>query len=283
MSESIKQVQTTRVNSGIHKRCADSLAVEEPLEIVLLFVRDGHTVRESLSITMRTPGNDHALVLGFLFTEGVIRSSDDVIDISHRGSEALKHGDSNVIQVTLAAHVQVDTGRLQRNFYVSSSCGVCGKASLEALEAIGAQPILGDNFHCHESVIHSLTDKLATHQALFHSTGGTHAAAAFTPKGELLNLHEDVGRHNAMDKLLGSLLRQKRTDFNSLGVVVSARASFELLQKAAMAGFPVLVAVGAASSLAVELAEEFEITLIGFNRDNSFNLYTRADRIRHLE
>lgn len=283
MNSSIITVSTERVQSNVRSHHSDQLAVEEPLEIVLAFHESGTPRRKSVAITMRTPGADFELVRGFLYSEGIITSSNDIVDMKHRGSDALKAGSSNVVQVTLRPTLEIEIDRLQRHFYTSSSCGVCGKASLEAIETAGANPILNDNFQIDPSAIFALDKLLNAHQSIFTATGGTHAAAAFTHTGVIKCLREDVGRHNAMDKLVGELLHKNQHGFHHLGVAVSGRASFELLQKAAMAGFPVLVAVGAPSSLAVELAVEFEITLVGFMRNSSFNIYNRADRIAKME
>ncbi len=254
----------------------DQLAVEEPLEIRLQSFANGQTDRRGLAITMRTPGHDQELALGFLMGEGIIHSIDDVARCEHSGSQALRDGSSNVIQVQLHPGVAVDLDRLQRHFYTSSSCGVCGKASLEALEAIGAEPMSSAEFTTKPQQLLALGEALPGMQSVFQETGGLHAAVLFDSQGEVLCLREDVGRHNAMDKVCGYLLQ---TQLPPCAVLVSGRASFELMQKALMSGIECLVAVGAPSSLAVDFAREYNMTLIGFMRDNRFNIYAGKERI----
>ena len=257
----------------------DVVAAEEPLEIRLGFsTADGRTAR-SVSITMRTPGNDADLAAGFLFTESIIRSADDIDAIAACGPPAPDTGNHNVIRVELSPNVEVDLGRLQRHFYTTSSCGVCGKTSLDALRATGiaAPPVNEPKFS--QSVITTLPDRLRRAQQTFDETGGLHAAAAFDADGQLLVTMEDVGRHNAVDKVIGALLQRALLPAHELGLMVSGRASFELMQKAAVAGMPLLAAVSAPSSLAVALAREFGITLIGFLRGETFNVYAGGERL----
>jgi FdhD protein len=231
---------------------ADVLAVEEPLEI-----RVGE---KNISVTMRTPGDDFDLAVGFLFTEGII-GRDDVESIRHWGSP-------NVVRVALRDGVVLDASKLDRHFYTTSSCGICGKTSIEALRVV-VEP-LPDAPPVRASVIHGLPSMLETGQATFRRTGGLHGAAIFSAEGELVCLREDVGRHNAVDKAIGALFREGRT---GAILMVSGRASFEIVQKAIVARIGVLAAVGAPSSLAVELARELNLTLLGFVRDDRFNIY----------
>jgi len=241
----------------------DLLAVEEPLEI-----RIGD---KTISITMRTPGNDPELAAGFLFTEGILQGSGQIKDIQ---------GFRNSVTVQLNPEVEVDFERLQRNFYTTSSCGVCGKASIEALRMQGC-PVLPRNSAAMEAaVIHRLPQAQRDEQAVFERTGGLHAAALFDFQGNLILLREDVGRHNAVDKLIGAEMLAGRTPLSDKLLLVSGRASFELTQKALMAGIPVLAAVGAPSSLAVETAQRFNMTLLGFVRDGRFNIYSGTERIQ---
>ena len=257
----------------------DRVAVEEPLEIRLGYgTPDGHTA-SSISITMRTPGDDAELALGFLFSESIIQSAGDVLSIEHSGPPAPDTGSHNIIRIDLAAHVDVDIGRLQRNFYTTSSCGVCGKSSLDALRVIGAESIEGDKGRFTKDVLIAMPGALRDRQRAFEQTGGLHAAAAFNSQGEILVVHEDVGRHNALDKVIGSLLTQGLLPANNLGLLVSGRASFELMQKTLIAGIPLLAAVSAPSSLAVQLANEFNVSLVGFLRDDTFNIYSAGERI----
>jgi FdhD protein len=259
-------------------RRRDAVAIEEPLEIRIM--RDGLPEADenggtgrSLSITMRTPGNDAELALGFLHGEGVISASRDVVDVGHCGPTG------NVIRVTVRADLPLDLARLQRNFYATSSCGVCGKASIEAVSQLaGATRVAGD-LVVRESVLRALPDTLRASQREFAETGGMHAVGLFTAAGELVASREDVGRHNAMDKLVGAALNEDALPWSERVVLLSGRASFELLQKAMMAGAPVVAAIGAPSSLAVELAESAGITLVAFLRPGGCNVYCHAQRL----
>jgi FdhD protein len=242
----------TRVTRSSSTADGDVLAVEEPLEI-----RVGE---KNISVTMRTPGDDFDLAVGFLFTEGII-GKDDVESIRHWGSP-------NVVRVALRDGVAFDASKLDRHFYTTSSCGICGKTSIEALRVV-VDP-LPDATPVRASVVHGLPSLLETGQATFRRTGGLHGAAIFSAEGELLCLREDVGRHNAADKAIGALFREGRT---GAILMVSGRASFEIVQKAIVARIGVLAAVGAPSSLAVELARELNLTLLGFVRDDRFNIY----------
>jgi FdhD protein len=254
----------------------DAVAVEEPLEIRLGRVEDGKVRHQPVSITMRTPGDDFELAAGFLFTEGILQSRTQVHEILHCGRGK---GATNTLRVDLVAGVDVDMKRLERNFYTTSSCGVCGKTSLEAL-ATGAQPVSPpEGFTVDARLIDELPARLQAQQHAFRSTGGLHASALFSRTGELLGLREDVGRHNALDKLIGSRFLAGTLPANDTILFLSGRASFELLQKAVMAGIPVVCAVGAPSSLAIAAAQEFGVTLLGFVREQRFNVYTGQERL----
>jgi FdhD protein len=228
---------------------------------------------------MRTPGNDEELAIGFLFSEGIIKTSRDVLLARPCGPPAA-NGRINVVRVELAPGVEVQLDRLERHFYTSSSCGVCGKASLEAVAVQGRFDIESNDFSIDRRVLGKLPEALRSDQVVFDQTGGLHASGLFDAKGDLLAVREDVGRHNALDKLIGSRLQIGDVPFERYGIALSGRASFELMQKAMMAGCPLVAAVGAPSSLAVELAVEFGITLIGFLRADRFNIYARPDRIK---
>ncbi len=257
----------------------DVVATEEPLEIRLAWTRpDGRRAQKSISITMRTPGNDGELAAGFLLTEGIVASADQVDAIGPCGPPAA-NGLINVVRVDLAADVEVDLARLERHFYTSSSCGVCGKASLEAVAIQGRHDLHEVALKVRPDVLGELPEKLRARQSVFDRTGGLHASGLFDARGRIDAIREDVGRHNALDKLIGQALLRDELPLGDYGVVVSGRASFELMQKAMMAGISMLAAVGAPSSLAVELAEEFGMTLVGFLKPNRFNVYSRADRI----
>jgi len=257
----------------------DVLAVEEPLEIRLGFLENGKAAHKSVSITMRTPGDDFDLAAGFLFTEGIVNSIGQISRIKYCGVPAKGSGYNNTVRVDLDAGVTIDFKRLERHFYTSSSCGVCGKTSIEALQtgacslAEPKSPIFA------AATIHRLPEILRSRQNVFNRTGGLHAAALFNRAGEINGLREDVGRHNAVDKLIGWRFLAGETPLSDELLLVSGRASFELVQKALMAGIPILAAVGAPSSLAIEMAREYGMTVLGFVRDSRFNIYCGAERI----
>ncbi len=255
-------VGVTRVTQQSVTRDDDVLAVEEPLEIRIAW--DGH--EKNISVTMRTPGDDFDLAAGFLFTEGLIQSSGDIDSIRHWGS-------ANVVRVALREGMRLDTAKLDRHFYTTSSCGVCGKTSIEAVRVISV-PERRDGIPVGAALIHRLPQLLEEHQSAFRATGGLHGAAIVSRGGELLRIREDIGRHNAVDKAIGSLFREGATPLTEAILMVSSRASFELVQKAIVAGIGVLASVGAPSTLAVELAREFGVTLLGFVRDQRFNVYS---------
>ena len=250
----------------------DTVAAEEPLEIRL----DGRP----LAVTMRTPGDDFDLVHGFLATEGVISGPDDIAGLRYCDSvDAEGRNTYNVVDVDLAPGVPVPDTALDRNFYTSSSCGVCGKASIDAIRTRTPFDVAADAVRVPLEVLLSLPDRLRAAQQVFDKTGGLHAAGLFTADGELRAVREDVGRHNAVDKVIGDAVRAGRVPLAGHLLMVSGRASFELTQKAAMAGIPVLAAVSAPSSLAVELAREVGITLVGFLRGDGCNVYTGPERL----
>lgn len=261
-----------RLRDGQRHAVDDQLAVEEPLEIRLGYTdaRKGR-VHKSVAITMRTPGDDIALALGFLHAESIIHDVALIDSVDDSGE--------NVLRLELHPEVRLDPIRLERHFYTTSSCGVCGKASLEALSLSGFDAIADNHFSMSASTLLQLSDRLREQQDLFKLTGGNHATALFDACGKIVLVKEDVGRHNAMDKLVGTLLQQGQLPLHQHGILVSGRASFELLQKALAAGCPMLVAVGAPSSLAVELAQEFDITLLGFLGKRGFNIYHGSERI----
>jgi FdhD protein len=252
-------VQVTRIVGSSAAEADDVLAAEEPLEI-----RIGE---KPVSVTLRTPGEDFDLAAGFLFTESIVRAHGDIASIRHWGSP-------NVVRVDV--DVPVDLQRLQRHFYSTSSCGVCGKVSIDALR-VHATP-LNSNVRMSRESIHSLGDALRAQQRAFDATGAIHAAGVFDASGALLRVREDIGRHNAVDKVIGSYFREGVALDQHL-LFVSGRTSFEIVQKAIVARIPIVAAVGAPSSLAVDLAQEFNLTLLGFVREGRFNVYSAADRI----
>jgi FdhD protein len=270
MDRSIQELGVRRyVLTGDPAHEVDQLAVEEPLEIVLRFRRRTMIVRKPVSITMRTPGQDQELALGFLYTEGIVHERDAIEEIA-QGADS---------SVTITVTGNLDLTRLERHFYTSSSCGVCGKSSLEALR-INREICLDPSRPKHAVEFLVQTPRLVrAKHSIFQRTGGLHAAAFFDPEGNLLRICEDIGRHNAVDKLIGGELLAGRTDFSDLLLFVSGRAGFELIQKSIMSGIPFMASVGAPSSLSVELTRSYGSTLIGFLRENRFNLYSGADRV----
>jgi FdhD protein len=257
----------------------DEVAVEEPLEIQLCTSQASGAAAKSISITMRTPGNDAELALGFLFSEGIITNETWIVSVEHCGEPDPETGVRNVIRIGLNADAAVDLTRLERHFYTTSSCGVCGKASLDALRVAGQRSLKHAGTSFPREMLTAMPDRLRQRQQVFSKTGGLHAAAVFGPDGEIVVVREDVGRHNAVDKVVGALLRQHRLPAHGSGLLVSGRASFELMQKALVAGLPLLAAVGAPSSLAVQLAREFDMTLVGFLRRDTFNVYAGSERL----
>jgi len=249
----------TRIEGDASRTDEDVVAVEEPLEI-----RVGE---RPVSVTLRTPGDDFDLAAGFLFTESILRSPSEIDSIRHWASP-------NVVRVDV--NVSVDLQRLQRHFYSTSSCGVCGKVSIDALR-VQTSP-LNSTVRVSRETIHQLSDALRAQQRAFDATGAIHAAGVFAADGSLLRVREDVGRHNAVDKAIGSFFREGMT-LDAHLLFVSGRTSFEIVQKAIVARMPIVAAVGAPSSLAIDLAREFNLTLLGFVRDGRFNVYAGEERI----
>jgi FdhD protein len=250
----------------------DELAIEEPLEIQIIYGDKDSRLQKTISITMRTPGNDEELAIGFLFTEGIIQNKNQITNtyISFVENKAL---------ITLNENENFNLQKTDRNFYTTSSCGVCGKTSIEAIKIISSYSNIADNIRIRSTLFYFLEKQLRKQQALFESTGGLHASALFDLEGNFISLREDVGRHNALDKLIGAAFLKDELPLTNKILLLSGRASFELIQKATMAGIKIVAAVGAPSSLAVQLAEEAGITLIGFLRNEGFNIYTGEERI----
>lgn len=272
-------VEMRKVWAGRRHAVRDAVATEEPLEIRLVHSSAAGPVTTSVSVTMRTPGNDFELAAGFLFSEGILPNREAIIQITYC-LDGPAEQQYNVVNVYVRPGIAFDESRLARNFYTTSSCGVCGKASLEALRVQGCQPRPAAGPEVDAAILYHLHERLYRSQAVFQRTGGLHAAALFTTGGELLVLREDVGRHNAVDKVIGERLLAGRLPASESLLMVSGRASFEIMQKAALAGVPIVVAVGAPSSLAIETAAAFGMTLVGFLRADAFNIYAGADRIR---
>lgn len=264
-----------RIRDGQFSHRPDTLTVEEPLEI-----RVGG---RPLTVTMRTPGHDFDLAAGFLVSEGVVSETGQVAGIRYcAGATADGANTYNVIDVALAAGVAAPDASLERNFYTTSSCGLCGKASLEAVRTSATWSVAEDPLSIAPEALAALPDRLRSAQRVFDSTGGLHAAGLFSADGELLCLREDVGRHNAVDKVVGHALREGTLPLSETILMVSGRASFELVQKALMAGIPMLAAVSAPSSLAVDLAAQNGLTLVGFLRGTSMNVYTGSERLQPI-
>jgi len=285
------QTLVEKVAGQTSRQTLDSLAIEEPLEIQLTHGPSKSRATRSISVTMRTPGNDFDLAAGFLMTEGVIQDANDIEQITYAGRsfseqelssqamDTLKLGSKrNIVRVDLVAGVAVNLGSLQRNFYTTSSCGICGKASLLALRTV-CPPRAPNSFRMDAQSLYRVPERLRAFQGVFDRTGGLHGAGLFDATGNLLALREDVGRHNAVDKLIGAEFLADRTPLRDRLLLLSGRASFELLQKALMGGFPMVASVGAPSSLAVQVAKEFDITLVGFLREDHFNIYHGTENV----
>jgi FdhD protein len=259
------------VEKGFSSQRSDLLAIEEPLQFCL----NGSPI----SITMRSPGSDLDLAVGFLFTEGIINDVRQILAMRVESGDDTSGNVGDRVTIRLRPEIAIDPGRIRRNFYTSSSCGVCGKLAMGAIDVRPAFPMRQSGPQFRADVLYRLPDLLRRAQDTFDRTGGIHAAALFSPEGTMLGLREDVGRHNAVDKLIGSALRDGGVPLGDSLILVSGRAGFELVQKSIMAAIPVLAAVGAPSSLAVELAQRFGMTLVGFLRDQRFNIYSGSWRI----
>lgn len=272
-----------QVRANGMRMLADTVVTEEPLEMRLAFEQAGQLAVLPLAVTMRTPGNDFELVAGFLYTEGLIEGPEAIVRMSYcaPGEEQAY----NVVQVRLSPAVRLEAHRLARHFYMTSSCGVCGKAAIEAVFVQGHPALPADGPKLAAETVCALPQRVREAQALFQRTGGLHAAAIFDTEDEgmpLLWLREDVGRHNSVDKVVGAALLARRLPLSRACLVVSGRAGFEIAQKALRAGIPILVAVGAPSSLTLELAEAAGMTVVGFVREGRFNVYTAPWRIEGL-
>ena len=260
--------------------CSDDLAIEEPLEIQVVSGREDAREAKTISITMRTPGHDRELAAGFLVGEGLLRRLDELEGVSKQGPRFGPGKLQNSVQVSLRPGVTLNLKRLERNCYTTSSCGVCGKTSMEALRLNFFPKLEMTEWQVDEEVIRTLPERLREAQDVFQHTGGLHAAGLFTAEGRAIVVREDVGRHNAVDKVIGAQFLEGAGLLGDRVLVVSGRASFELMQKALAAGIPMLVAVGAPSSLAVQVAEKFGATLIGFTKPGGFNIYNGPERVR---
>jgi len=257
----------------------DQISIEEPLEIIIKYKEKEVWVDKIISVTMRTPGDDEDLVRGFLFNEKVIEKINYIEKIETFGKPSEQHGLKNKIKITINNSDNIDIDKIKRNFLTNSSCGVCGKSSLETLEVIKKDKILKSYPKISKEVLISATHKLRKNQSEFSKTGGIHASGLFTAKGDIVAVKEDVGRHNALDKLIGCALKKNLLDNSSQFLVCSGRLNFDLVQKALMANIGILIGVGAPTSLAIDLANKFDMTLVGFVKEDSFNIYSNKDRI----
>ena len=265
--------------SNKFEKIEDLVSIEEPLEISLKFKKDKEWITQNLSITMRTPGNDKDLVRGFLFNEQIVQSIDHIESIESYGEKVGRYNIQNKILATLNNSKNVNISKIKRDFLTNSSCGVCGKSSLDALEIIKTDKTDPDKPKINKEVIISSSNTLKTNQSEFKKTGGIHASGLLNSKGELINLKEDVGRHNALDKLIGSTLINDQIEPKNQFITCSGRLNFELVQKVLMTNIGIMIGVGAPTSLAIDLANKFDMTLIGFVKKDSFNIYTNNKKV----
>ena len=271
--------KVTKFRSNKSKEVNDLISIEEPLEIILKYKDNENWIENTISITMRTPGDDEDLVTGFLFNERVIEKIKHIESIEVRGDPVGQYKLKNKIIVKINNSENVDIDKIKRNFLTNSSCGVCGKTSLESLEIIKKDKIIKSIPKIHYEIIMKSPNILRKNQSEFSKTGGIHASGLFNTSGEIIALKEDVGRHNALDKLIGFVLKKKLFDNSSQFLTCSGRLNFDLVQKALMANIGVLIGVGAPTSLAIDLANKFDMTLVGFVKEDSFNIYSNKERI----
>ncbi|REC45477.1 formate dehydrogenase accessory sulfurtransferase FdhD [Chryseobacterium pennipullorum] len=274
--KSVQQIEIIKVKGHDFFPCTDDVSVEEPLEIRISYSFENRRESKNISVTMRTPGHDAELAIGFLFTEGIISGYHQIVKAEHHEAECSRNR-KNIMIVNLAEDCSPQLMKADRNFYTTSSCGVCGKGSIESIRTVSAfQNSRKEKYTVTFDTLYRLSDQLQSFQNNFRTTGGIHASGLFDQEGNLLALREDVGRHNALDKLIGHALATEQLPLDDKILVLSGRASFELIQKAAMAGISFVAAIGAPSSLAIDLAKEFDMTLLGFLRDNRVNIYHKS-------
>ena len=268
-----------RFNSGKFEQVDDLVSIEEPLEISLKFKKQNDWTTQNLSITMRTPGNDEDLVRGFLFNEQIIKDIKDIESIASYGDKVGQYNIQNKILATINNSKNVNISKIKKDFLTNSSCGVCGKSSLDALEIIKKDKTNSLEPQISKEVIIQSPNTLRDNQSEFSKTGGIHASGLFNSNGDLVELREDVGRHNALDKLVGSILVNQQLDPKSQFITCSGRLNFELVQKVLMTNIGIMIGVGAPTSLAIDLANKFDMTLIGFVKRDSFNIYTNNKKV----
>ena len=271
--------KVSKLKDNNAKEIKDSVSVEEPLEMSLRFKVNEDWKEENLSITMRTPGQDEDLIAGFLFNERIIENFSDIEKIEKQGDEVGDYSIQNKIVATINNNKNVDIGKLKRNFLTNSSCGVCGKTSLDSIEVIRNGKLDLSYPKIKEKIILNSPKLLISKQSEFSKTGGIHASSLINDKGQVLATREDVGRHNALDKLIGHVHKKKLIDNHSQFIACSGRLNFELVQKALMSNIGLMAGVGAPTSLAIDLAKRFNMTLLGFVKNKSFNIYTNKERI----
>ena len=269
----------TKLRENKAEEVKDHVSVEEPLEMNLRFKQNSNWHTENLSITMRTPGNDEDLVTGFLFNERIIEDVNQIIKIEKKGDKVGDYNIQNKIEATIDNIKNIDIGKLKRNFLTNSSCGVCGKASLDTIEVIKNDKLNLSFPKIQKKIIMKSPELLMSEQSEFSKTGGIHASSLIDDSGKVIVTREDVGRHNALDKLIGYTHRKKLIDNHSQFIACSGRLNFELIQKGLMSNIGIMAGVGAPTSLAIDLAKRFEMTLLGFVKNNSFNIYTNKERI----
>ena len=269
----------TKFKENKKEEIIDHISVEEPLEMNLRFKKNGNWHTENLSITMRTPGNDEDLILGFLFNERVIENINQIVKVEKQGDKVGDFNIHNKIEATIDNIKNIDIGKLKRNFLTNSSCGVCGKTSLDTVEVIKNEKLNLTFPKIKKEIIMKSPDLLMNEQSEFSKTGGIHASSLINDTGKVVVTREDVGRHNALDKLIGYAQKNKLIDNRSQFIACSGRLNFELIQKGLMSNIGVMAGVGAPTSLAIDLAKRFGMTLLGFVKNNSFNIYSNKERI----
>jgi FdhD protein len=271
--------KVVKYKSGSSNEIDDQISIEEPLEIIIKYKDKENWIENTISITMRTPGNDEDLVRGFLFNERVIEKIDYIENIELTGEQVGEYKLKNKIIVKINNSENIDIDKIKRNFLTNSSCGVCGKTSLDSLEAIKKDKIIKSIPKIHHKIIMKSPNILKQNQSEFSKTGGIHASGLFNLNGDIVAIKEDVGRHNALDKLIGFVLKRKLLDTSSQFLACSGRLNFDLVQKALMSNIGIIIGVGAPTSLAIDLANKFNMTLVGFVKEDSFNIYSNKERI----
>jgi len=269
----------TKLKENNTEEIKDSVSVEEPLEMNLKFKTNGNWKVENLSITMRTPGNDEDLIAGFLFNERIVENFSDIEKIEKQGDEVGDYNIRNKITATINNNKNIDIGKLKRNFLTNSSCGVCGKTSLDSVKVIKNDKLDLSYPKIEKKIILNSPKLLINEQSEFAKTGGIHASSLINDNGKVIATREDVGRHNALDKLIGHAHKKKLIDNKSQFIACSGRLNFELVQKALMSNIGLMAGVGAPTSLAIDLAKRFDMTLLGFVKNNSFNIYSNRERV----